>query len=243
MGISRERTQSERPALTGTSCLSRLKSLPDSIAITFDVGGTLIEPYPSVGEVYACVAKRFGIAADPKTLNENFARAWKLKGVFNHSRRAWFDLVAVSFQNFGRISPECFNAIYREFAQSAAWRIYPDTVACLESLKRARIRLGIISNWDERIRPLLEALKLSGYFEQIIISQEVGCPKPGPGIFHAAAQAFQLHASSILHIGDGRAEDFEGARAAGFKALLLDRSHDSSSGSIRTLAGLSRGVK
>ncbi len=40
-------------------------------AVTFDVGGTLIEPWPSVGHVYAEVAARHGVAAiDVATLNQ-----------------------------------------------------------------------------------------------------------------------------------------------------------------------------
>ena len=202
------------------------------------MGGTLIEPYPSVGEVYTRVARRFGIEANPREVSANFSRAWKTKVAFNHSRAAWSELVRASFQNLGEISTECFDAIYNEFAQPSAWRIYPDVVPILESLSSAKKRLGIISNWDERLRPLLNALKLSDYFESIIISQEVGYPKPRIEIFHAAAEAFRIPASNILHIGDGRKEDYEGARAAGFKAIHLDRSKNAATGSIRSLADL-----
>ena len=34
-------------------------------AVTFDVGGTLIEPWPSVGHAYAEVAQRHGVEVEP----------------------------------------------------------------------------------------------------------------------------------------------------------------------------------
>jgi putative hydrolase of the HAD superfamily len=132
--------------------------------------------------------------------------------------------VRASFRDFGAISVECFNAIYEAFAQPSAWRVYPDVLPALKALRSANIRLGIISNWDERLRPLLRGLRLSDYFETIIVSHEAGCAKPELQIFRAAMEALRLPAAQILHVGDGRREDFEGARDAGFAALLLERS-------------------
>jgi phosphoglycolate phosphatase-like HAD superfamily hydrolase len=45
-------------------------------AVTFDVGGTLIDPWPSVGHVYAAVAAEHGLTGvDPESLNVRFAAA------------------------------------------------------------------------------------------------------------------------------------------------------------------------
>ena len=41
-------------------------------AITLDVGGTLIEPWPSVGHIYAEVAARHGVQAEPEELTRRF---------------------------------------------------------------------------------------------------------------------------------------------------------------------------
>ncbi len=208
-------------------------------AITFDVGGTLIEPYPSVGEVYSQVAKRFGIVADPQILSRCFSAAWKARATFDYSLEAWSELVRASFRDFGPVSEECFRSIYDAFARPSAWRIFPDVLPTLESLRAAGVRLGIISNWDERLRPLLRALGLSDYFEQIVISHEVGHPKPKPQIFLAAAQDLRIPVNQILHIGDGRTEDYQGALAVGFNASLLSRSQpDEHKATIRSLAEL-----
>ena len=48
-------------------------------AVTLDVGGTLIEPWPSVGHVYARVAERFGIVCSAEGVNRSFAAAWRAR--------------------------------------------------------------------------------------------------------------------------------------------------------------------
>ena len=73
------------------------------------------------------------------------------------------------------------------------------------------LSLGIISNWDERLRPLLAKLDLAKYFEVIIISCEVGFPKPSPVIFEQAAKKLGLASEFILHVGDSDEHDAEGA--------------------------------
>src|SRR5437773_3154259 len=73
-------------------------------AVTFDVGGTLIEPWPSVGEVYAAVAAPFGLAGvAPEALNRQFAQAWTAREHFDYSRHAWQELVR---QTFAGLAPE-----------------------------------------------------------------------------------------------------------------------------------------
>src|ERR1051326_3255670 len=45
-------------------------------SLTFDVGGTLIRPWPSVGHVYASAAQRYGYSnINPEILNRQFTAA------------------------------------------------------------------------------------------------------------------------------------------------------------------------
>lgn len=199
----------------------------DIKAVTFDVGGTLIEPWPSVGHVYAAVAAQHGIAdLSPDTLNTRFRAAWRARPGFRHSRQAWSDLVDEVFLTVTQTPPSrtFFPALYDQFAEPGAWRVYDDVLPALEGLASRGIKLGVISNWDERLRGLLGKLKLNGYFEVMSVSYEVGSPKPSPVIFEYAASALRLPANAILHIGDSIEMDVKGARAAGFNALQIDRS-------------------
>ena len=94
----------------------------------------------------------------------------------------------------------------------------------------------MISNWDERLRPLLEALKLARYFEVIVVSCEVGVAKPALEIFQEAAGRLGVPTEAILHVGDSFESDVQGARAAGFHALKVAREDSSrGAGRIRSL--------
>src|SRR5262249_49457064 len=55
-------------------------------------------------------------------------------------------------------------------------------------------------------------------------STAVGIAKPDVAFFDAARAVLRTRADETLHVGDGVAEDVEGARAAGCHAVLLDRS-------------------
>ena len=63
--------------------------------ISFDAGGTLLAPWPSVGSVYAAGAKALGLGdCDPQGLNARFAVAWRRARDFDYSRAAWSGVVA-----------------------------------------------------------------------------------------------------------------------------------------------------
>ncbi len=195
----------------------------DIRAMTFDVGGTLIEPYPSVGHVYSEVAARHGVYVEPDVLNARFAAAWKARKDFGHSMRDWSNLVDVTFSGLAEPSRTFFPDLYAAFIKSAVWHIFDDVLPTLEHLQKNGMRLAVISNWDERLRPLLAALDLARFFEATIVSIEVGMAKPDRKIFEAASQQLQLAPSQILHIGDSQNEDLTGARQAGFNAILIER--------------------
>jgi putative hydrolase of the HAD superfamily len=193
-------------------------------AVTFDAGGTLIEPWPSVGEVYASVAREFGIDCSAARLNAQFVNAWTTRTGFKYSRDEWHDVVRHSFLGISEVSPQLFDAIYDRFAQSDAWLIYDDVIPTLQTLESMGVKLAVISNWDDRLIPLLEKLGLATYFDEIVVSALHGAHKPEPGIFHHTAERLNVPIGHLLHIGDSVREDLEGALAAGASALRIRRS-------------------
>ena len=194
-------------------------------AVTFDVGGTLIEPWPSVGHAYAEVAQRHGVEVEPDVVTGQFVKAWQARGDFAYTKDAWATIVDQSFDGLTTTLPSrtFFDELYDEFATSKPWFIYPDVIASLAALKIRKMRMAVISNWDDRLRMLLESLELAHEFEVIIVSAEVGFTKPSPEIFQAAVEALQLPPAQILHVGDSEIEDHHGAQAAGFQSRWLCR--------------------
>jgi putative hydrolase of the HAD superfamily len=211
-------------------------------AVTFDVGGTLIEPWPSVGHVYAEVAARHGLKTfSAAQLNARFQAAWQARKNFEHSRSEWTALVNEVFgiSPVEPFSDGLFSELYERFAEPIAWRVFDDVVPALDTLASRGIRLGVISNWDERLRGLLRKLKLECYFQTLAISREVGFPKPSRVIFRQAAAELDLRPDAILHIGDSPEMDVAGAKAAGLHAWLINRAAASpGDGKLASLAEL-----
>ena len=195
-------------------------------AVTFDVGGTLLKVWPSVGHIYGEVAAEHGVdglVAD--VLNARFAATWKNSKGFRHSRGDWARLVDATFQGLTAVRPSrsFFDELWDRFSYPEAWHVFEDVVPTLEGLAARGIRLAVISNWDERLRLLLQRLKLARHFEVLTVSREVGAAKPARAIFRHAARSLGLPPSAILHVGDDWEADVRGARAAGFAARWLDR--------------------
>jgi putative hydrolase of the HAD superfamily len=195
-------------------------------AVTFDVGGTLIECWPSVGHIYAEVANRHGFGSlSPAVLNRQFKAVWKACPDFSHTIADWSALVDATF--FGLVHPppsqSFFPQLYDRFSEPDAWHVFEDVAPALANLKARGLKLGIVSNWDDRLRPLLRRLRLDHYFESIVVSCEVGARKPDPRIFEAAGAALGSAPGETLHVGDHREMDYQGARAAGLRARWLRR--------------------
>jgi putative hydrolase of the HAD superfamily len=200
-----------------------MKSQTTIQAVSFDVGGTLIEPWPSVGHIYAEVAAKHGFAElAPETLNAAFKQAWKSCKNFDYTRSGWESLVQQTFGESVQSLP-FFPELYERFTEANAWRVFYDVLPTLETLASEQVRLIVISNWDERLRLLLQRLRLNSYFETLVISCEVGFPKPSPVIFEHAAAKLGLPPQAILHVGDSAEMDLRGACAAGFQAVQLRR--------------------
>ena len=196
----------------------------DIRAVTFDVGGTLINPWPSVGHVYVEVAREFGVEAEPDFINWRFKDARKSAHNFDYSRTAWFEIVRESFGIEGAELPdEFFPRVYERFADPDVWIVYGDVMGTLEELAARELKLAVISNWDDRLIPLLERLGLTRYFDTIVASCNVGFTKPSPVIFEQALRWLKVRPEQVLHVGDSPIEDCQGARNAGMHARLIAR--------------------
>jgi putative hydrolase of the HAD superfamily len=186
----------------------------------------LIEPWPSVGHIYAQEASRDGAKTLPaEIINLRFAQAWKALKDFRYTRPEWAELVDTVFRGLVEAPPSktFFSTLYSRFARAAAWRIFPDVLPALDRLTSRGLRLGVISNWDRRLRPLLRELKLHDYFQIVVVSCDLHVQKPSAEIFRHAAHRLRLPVESILHVGDNIRLDVQGAQAVGMRGLQLYR--------------------
>jgi putative hydrolase of the HAD superfamily len=90
---------------------------------------------------------------------------------------------------------------------------------------------------------VLERLELARFFDAVIVSSLEGVEKPDPRIFRRAIETLGAEAETTAHVGDLPEIDLEGARAAGLRGILVDRTGrlEASHGAIpdlRSLPGL-----
>ena len=218
-------------------------SLEGRRALFLDLGGTLIQAQGSVGQVYAGRAQAQGIVLPVSAgeLQERFVSSFRrrrqearVRGDLAYgqssssARRFWRAVVGDVFAGFS-LDPArmegLFDDLYAFFARAKAWEIYPDVFPLLERSRQAGLKLALVSNWDARLEPLLDALELRSSFDVVVGSYKVGAEKPDRLIFERALALLgeEARPETILHIGDSYEEDFVGACQAGIGALHLDR--------------------
>ena len=203
-------------------------------AIFFDAGGTLLHPFPSVGEIYRDVAAAHGCIVSADETERAFREAWLKRDGLSHlaahnsekiERQWWRDLVFEVFSEFGGFKDfdAFFTELYDVFAQPQCWRLYPGTIEVLTAIKKKKKILGIISNWDSRLMGLCEGFGLHLHFDFILASAVFGASKPSPKIFEEALRRAGVEPHEAVHIGDSFEDDIKGARGAGINAILIER--------------------
>lgn len=218
-------------------------------AVTFDATGTLFHS-PRLGAIYSQVLGRHGVEVGADEAARRVHTVWRELdcreqmdrerfGAHPGGARGWWRRFLDRFceyQGAAPASPFAATELFDRFARAAAWEVYPDVVPALEALAGRGLRLAVVSNWDPRLPRLLEELRLARHFDAVVHSAAVGVEKPHPEIFRRALAALELPAERVLHVGDSRRHDLEGARAVGMRALLLDR--DGGGGDLPSLSEL-----
>jgi putative hydrolase of the HAD superfamily len=208
-------------------------------AIFFDAVGTLFRLTKTVGDHYAYVGSEVGLDLDAQNLERAFHTAWKqmpkraaIDGPRENDDKGWWrelvdlvlDQVAPSLNEFDR--DNFFEIAYEHFAEASVWELYPEVPGVLEKLQSG-FHLAIVSNFDGRLRFILQNLGISKYFAHVFVSSELGADKPDPKIFRRAIAIMHLRADKVLHVGDDPERDWKAAAAAGLLVFRLDRPRNS----------------
>jgi putative hydrolase of the HAD superfamily len=207
----------------------------DIKTIFFDAAGTLFHLPKGVGWHYRDVASRFGCNLEADRLSDAFRTVWKRtprrqttrEPRANDDKGWWYSLVLEVLKECG-VTEEAlpredyFEALYAEFTLPGIWELYPEVREILPTLL-PYYRLGVISNFDGRLRAILANLGVIELFDPIIISSEVGADKPDAWIFQQALTQAHCAADRSLHVGDDPQADWQGAKEAGLQVFRLER--------------------
>lgn len=100
--------------------------------------------------------------------------------------------------------------------------VFPHTHQVLGTLKE-KYSMSIITNgFPESQHRKMKASNLHGYFDHLVISEEVGFAKPHYGIFEIALSRAQVAKHEVIMIGDNLHADIAGAQNAGIGAIWFN---------------------
>lgn len=99
--------------------------------------------------------------------------------------------------------------------------LYPDTRACLQTLRDAGVRVGVAGNQTSRAESILRSLELP--IDVLGTSDGWGVEKPSPAFFERVVRESQTDAINILYVGDRIDNDVRAAQQAGLQTALLRR--------------------
>lgn len=202
--------------------------------ILFDWDGTIARQHPDAvaaasAAVAAYAARNLGVAATAADVERAFDAVLPTRRLPGDRAPEIGAILGEAFTWLGwPAGAGDVDAAARTFfaAASRGITIYDDARALLASLKYRGYRAGLVSNsifpapyWE----PLIHQLGLAGYFDVVVSSADVGLAKPNVAPFRRALAGLGLEAHEVLFVGDTPATDIAGARAAGMRAILIDR--------------------
>jgi REG-2-like HAD superfamily hydrolase len=213
---------------------------PQSIrTVFFDAGFTLLHPSPSIQVVCQQVCQQRGLHVGPNQLEQGMDSAEKFRfRQLQSNRYIWADEQDIEkfwlsyYRNFlqsfiaehdeTRLD-QIVHAITEEFRKHTNWQLYPDVKPTLEAFRAKGYNLGIISDWNIALGPLLRQLDLTQYFDCLVISAVARHAKPSPTLYDMALERANAIPDYTIHIGDSYIHDVLGARSVGITPILLDR--------------------
>jgi FMN phosphatase YigB (HAD superfamily) len=212
---------------------------PQSVrALFFDVGYTLLAPYPSILDIVSQVCANHGQPVNRACLEARLPAAeLALRARVRHAPQTWAEDHAISAiwtAYFTELLQVCLDPAAPEFAgvvvaaraayeHHASYDVFPDVVPVLRLLHARGLTLGVISDWDSGLGAILNAHGLNQYFDFAVVSATLRHAKPDPRLFETALRRADAIPDYALHIGDNYVLDVLGARAAGIQPVLIDR--------------------
>jgi putative hydrolase of the HAD superfamily len=190
-------------------------------AIIFDLFHTLVSPedfWPADYSREHAAAQAMGI--DTAYL----AEYWGGPGRSRYLNRSVGDLLRDAAHGTGvKVGDESLAAavkMYGRYHDDALTDPRTDVVRGLDVLKGAGYRLALLSNADDREVARWPRSPLSELIPIACFSYQIGAAKPAPEAYRAVLDQLGSHARSVVFVGDGGSQEFEGARGAGIEKIV-----------------------
>jgi putative hydrolase of the HAD superfamily len=216
-------------------------------AVLLDALGTLVELAPPAPRLREALRERAGVDVGLEAAERGFAAEIE-HYLANHMRGR-------DHEGLELLRDECAGAMHAAIgrddlsladvraAMLAALEFvpFPDVAPALAELRERGLRLVVVSNWDCSLPRWLDRAGIGELVDGTVSSAVVGVAKPDPAVFEAGLELAGCSAGDALFVGDSVANDVDGARAAGLRAVLVQRSGEHPPGveAVRSLGELS----
>ncbi|MCY3624511.1 MAG: HAD family hydrolase [Candidatus Dadabacteria bacterium] len=107
--------------------------------------------------------------------------------------------------------------------------VYPEHhTEVLSYLKEKGYRLSLVSNFDHAptVRELLEKFRIADFFEDVVISEEIGWRKPHRKMFESALAKLDESPQNAVFIGDNPEADIKGSSESGIDSVWVKRKEE-----------------
>ncbi|XP_071534916.1 rhythmically expressed gene 2 protein isoform X1 [Panulirus ornatus] len=208
--------------------------------ITFDVTNTILRFRQPPAEQYAAIGQLYGLKPDPQRLQYAFRLSFKKleEEAPNFGAESigwqnwWLSVVLNTFRGADCHAEEnTLKAVgyhlLEHFSNANAYELLDGSIPLLEKLNGKTVKVGVISNFDERLEDILIRLGVRHYFDFVINSYSARVAKPDPRIFQQALRVAgsDICPSEALHIGNDLHRDYLGAKAVGWQSFLVSRDY------------------
>ncbi|WP_328460631.1 HAD family hydrolase [Actinoplanes sp. NBC_00393] len=198
--------------------------------VLFDLDGTLGDHDGSVASALATWLPTLGVpfSAEVHTLWDEIAErhlaAWRRREIdFREQRRRrlrdFLPTIGISYE------PEHLDDIFAGFlvAYQSAYHAYDDALDALAAVSAAGMAVAVLTNGSSvQQRAKLDGMGMAG-LGLVWTPEELGVAKPNPAAFRQACARWGIAPGEVLSVGDRHEFDVLAARAAGLRAVHLDR--------------------
>jgi putative hydrolase of the HAD superfamily len=197
-------------------------------AVLFDVDFTLARPGPELGpDGYVKAGERHGLALDASRYEQARDAAFvdlKRHPELEHDEEIWVAFTERIVLGMGGTPPasyDCAVDITSGWSRHDYFELYEDTVPVLDELRRAGLKIGLVSNSARDVHAF--AVHHALQIDAGISSFHHGRTKPHSSIFQAVLDLLDVAPHDAAMVGDTVEDDIVGAVALGMRAVLVDR--------------------
>ncbi len=201
--------------------------------VLFDLDDTLVDHRGAVRRALDAWLGGLGVTPTPELhrlwtdLQEHHLVAWRERRITfqeQRFRRLRDFLPAIKFPYAESRLDQIFTGYLT--AYRASYALFDDVPPALGALAEAGLATAVLTNGTiEQQHDKIARVGLTGRLGPVYTVEDLGVAKPDPAAFRLVCERWGLAPQSVLSVGDRHDLDVLPARAAGLRAVHLDR-HD-----------------